>query len=377
MRRIVKRLGVFVFYDTTGIVDEYVIFLLDSMQEILSKLIIIVNGKIKEDDYSKLKKYTSYLYIRKNQGYDAGAYKDAFTKFLVDENWQEWEEILLWNDTFYGPVYSWKEIFCKMEKEKADYWGLSRWPGGKFPTGEEIPDHIQGYFLVCRRSLFQSIFWKKFWETMEYPKTYTEAIKEFEIKFSVYFSEKGFCNKAFTDIGGIQVAYGKNPYIFYIYDLITYIRFPIIKRRFFVFPCFEEVERVLSYLSDNTDYKVNMIYSHLKRLQGENRINLFSPFHLKQLEQFYNTHEKIFIYGCGKYGKNLAMYFQYRGWSYEGFLVTRETDKRRGVFVYKDMEFFLHDGIILALGKEAFNEVYPTIKGDLDITQLLLPEYRE
>ena len=99
-----KRLGVFVFYDASGIVDPYVEYLLESMKNIIQKLIIIINGEIKDEEYNKLKKYSQDIFIRKNYGYDAGAYKDVFMQFLTRKEQIKWDEIILFNDTFYGPL---------------------------------------------------------------------------------------------------------------------------------------------------------------------------------------------------------------------------------------------------------------------------------
>ena len=151
-----KRMGIFVFYDAMGVVDGYVEHLLESMQNEVQKLVVVVNGAIVGSSYQKLKKKSYEVYIRDNVGYDAGAYKDAVTKFLINEQMDKWDEILLFNDTFYGPIYPWKDIFQKMKRENIDFWGLSKFPKGNyFDTGEEIPEHVQGYaenLWLCRRS---------------------------------------------------------------------------------------------------------------------------------------------------------------------------------------------------------------------------------
>lgn len=120
------RRGIFVFYDANGIVDEYVEVLLKSMEEILTNLLIVINGEIKLDSLLKLGKYADRIFFRENKGYDGGAYKDVFLNFAKDDKWESWDEVILFNDTFYGPLFSWSEIFDKMSKVDVDFWGLSR-----------------------------------------------------------------------------------------------------------------------------------------------------------------------------------------------------------------------------------------------------------
>ena len=372
-----KRMGIFVFYDSQGCVDDYIEVLLHSLRDILQKIIIVVNGKVDNTGYRRLKKYATDLFVRENMGYDAGAYKDALMAYMSNEPWENWDEILLFNDTFYGPMHSWDNVFHVMDEKKVDFWGLSRHPkgGGKLSTGEEFPSHVQAYFLVCRQSLFLSIAWKEFWDNLKYPKTYSEAVESFEINFTKFFQEKGFQGSAFTDEMRIPVEYGKNPYLHYFRELIQNFDFPVMKRKVFCLTCLEETRKTIEYIKNNTDYDVNLLCTHVRRLCGNREIRPIEPFDSVQLEKFYNEHERVFIYGHGAYGKGLASYFRWRGWEYDGFIVSEEKGSKKGVLVFEHMEFDSKSGIILALGKQAFFEVYPMVKAKLDDDQLCCPPY--
>ena len=72
-----KRLGVFVFYDKDGIVDDYVIYLLNDLKENLDRLVIVCNGALTPDGRDRLEKISPEVYVHENHGYDVGAYKAA------------------------------------------------------------------------------------------------------------------------------------------------------------------------------------------------------------------------------------------------------------------------------------------------------------
>lgn len=373
--RTYKRMGVFVFFDIKGIVDDYVEVLLKSITEVLQELIIVVNGFITEVGYQRLRKITHKIYIRGNMGYDGGAYKDVFIDFLQEEELEQWDEVVMFNDTFYGPFFSWRETFERMEKEMVDYWGLSRFPKGNyFTTGKEIPEHIQGYFIVCRRSLFLADTWRKFWIRLEYPKTYQEAIENFEIFFTQYFSGQGYKNKALTDDEEGCMKYAENPTMWCFNDLICNNRFPIIKRKVFCMIHLDAVKNTIDYIRESTDYDVSLITKHLRRLYKENRIQPLMPFNPEKLYSFYKKHKRIYIYGHGVYGKGIARYFEYKNWKYDGFIVTENKESNENLLIYKEMKFGTEDGIILALGSSAFQEVYPIVKKDLDEKQMYYAE---
>ena len=50
-----KRMGIFVFYDAVGVVDDYAEVLLESMRKEVQKLIVIVNGTVESIGYQRLK----------------------------------------------------------------------------------------------------------------------------------------------------------------------------------------------------------------------------------------------------------------------------------------------------------------------------------
>lgn len=370
----INRMGIFVFYDASGIVDQYVDVLLNSMNNILQDLVIVVNGRIKDEDYFKLKKYSQKIFIRENYGFDAGGYKDVFTRFLLCQEWMQYNELVLFNDTFYGPFYPWEDVFNIMDKEHADFWGLSRYPGSNI-QGNIVDQHIQSFFLVCRKSLFASKRWEEFWNSLEYPMNLLEAISNFEINFSKYFIQNGFVCKAFIDIKMNALTYNINPYLDYAYNLIKDIQFPVLKKKVISLRYFLNAKQSLDYIAENINYDISLIYSNLKRLQKDGTINIIAPFNEIKLEKFYNTYKNIYIYGHGYYGQGMELYFEYKGWKYKGFIISEKEEKDNKIFAFRDIKFNKEDGIILALGRKTLKEVYLKIRNYLDKSQLLFPEY--
>ena len=50
----VRRIGIYVFYDSKGLVGKYVEKLLTDLSVVFNKLIIVVNGKIEKKELIKL-----------------------------------------------------------------------------------------------------------------------------------------------------------------------------------------------------------------------------------------------------------------------------------------------------------------------------------
>ena len=98
-----KRLGIFVFYDKAGIVDGYVTYLLSQMKSVLCRLIVVSNVQLNQKEKSKLLDYADEYFERENKGFDAGAYKDTLCNFIGWNEVKKYDELLLFNDTFYAP----------------------------------------------------------------------------------------------------------------------------------------------------------------------------------------------------------------------------------------------------------------------------------
>ena len=366
-----SRMGIYVFHDVDGIVDTYIEYFLKNIYKDFKKLLLVVNGKIEEMSKCRLEKYVSHVYIRENYGYDAGAYKDVFLNVIKENELQEYDEIVLMNNTFFGPFYAFNKIWNKFG-EDVDFWGLSRYTGGK---GEgDFPSHIQSYFIAIRKKLFLSRNFKLFWEEMSYPESFWDAVKEFEVKFTVYFQNLGFKSKSIIDEWLIneKISENINPSLSYAYSLIKEAKCPILKKKALGIDSVNYIEslQAIKYIEDNKFYDVNYIWESLYR----NTIS--SAFNYGELEKFFYSHSRIYIYGAGKFGKAVESYFRYKGWKFEGFFVSNlKEDIDENIFVYDKNKIRKSDGIILALGKKNIEEVIDKIQLDLTEEQLFIPKY--
>lgn len=366
-----KRIGIFAFYDKKGIADEYKLYLLKSLIPFLTDLIIVINGSIEDSELNKLREYTDDIFVRENRGYDGGAYKDVLTNKYREIEWLSYDEIILFNDTFYGPLFSWEAVFSVMSGAGSDFWGLSRNCGGTTAEGAIVTNHVQSFFLVVNKSMFQAPQWNEFWQQLEYSVSYASAVQCFEIRFTKYFADKGFRFSTWLDINdGAQYIEreGDNPYIKYAYDIIAKCHFPIVKYRAMSPVNCTNACAVLDYIEKNTDYDKGLILQHLTRLEQEGQLR---PFGISELERFVSEHSKVYIFGHGQYGRGLAEYFRMKDWEFCGFVVSAPgSDEEIGV---EDVALGERDGLIVALWEKGLKEVRGLLEGKFNADQLLFP----
>ena len=142
-----NRYAIFVFYDRDGIVDEYNYVLLHEIKKYVKKLLIICNGDVNENGISGLNQYADEVIVRPNKGFDITAYKLG----IFNEKYLElvkYDEVIIFNNTFFGPLYPFSEMFDYMNQKDIDFWGMTEFhevpfdPFGTIKYGY-IPKHIQ------------------------------------------------------------------------------------------------------------------------------------------------------------------------------------------------------------------------------------------
>ena len=366
-----KRMVIFVFYDFEGIVDGYVRYLLQSLEEISEKIVIVSNGRLDVKAKRVFESYTEYIYQRDNKGYDAGAYKDVFMNYLKDEDWQQWDEVIMLNDTFYGPVYPWQEVFNQMDHQNVDFWGMTKGAG----DGVIVTTHIQSYFLSVRKKMLISDAFHNFWVDMEYPENLSEAVINFEGKFTNYFCEHNFKYLTYMDVvgGDYNVDITKSPYIWYVLELLTITRMPLVKRKALTLDNIEKAIQAIEYISDHTEYDVNLIKEHMIRWDKHKKL---SPYSFHEIDDFCKRYPKVYIYGHGKQGHLVEEYLRWRNHVYEKFIVTEKTENDRDdVISYKELEMDDKTGIILAVGRFNLNQILPMLDKEISETHLLVPRF--
>lgn len=370
-----NRLGIAVFFDYDGVLDQYFELIVKEMSHLCQKLIIAINGNIQKESLTRVKKYTNDIWFRENKGFDAGAYKDILLNCFSIGQEKQFDELVLFNDTFYGPLYPLGDVWKHFENEDVDFWGITRYPGGEGPNGKEVSTHLQSYFLVIRKRMLHSEAFQIFWRDMQYPKDISQAILEFEVKFTEYFTKRGFYGKALTDLkkASYLEKWNTNPYTFYNFEMVRDMYVPFLKKKIFICwdPGYKNALAALKYVEENLNYDVHLIWNHIFRLGRDMRFPSWN-FYVK-IEEFYNTHKRVFIYGAGNYGKRIDAYFQYKKWTNSGFIISENQPMyNENILVYSDMKFEKDDGIIIAMSKKNTVEVYEKIRRDLTDLQLMV-----
>ena len=200
----IKRLAIYFFYDDDGVVDRYVLHMLDAVKRNCSDLFIVCNGKLNQEGRKLFLQYTPDLLVRENEGYDVGAFQEALEQKGWDEI-SEYDELILLDYTIMGPVYPFEEMFREMDGRDVDFWGITnsydKILSGKNISERERLEHrqIQTHFIAVRNALLKGREFKRYWKKLPEIKTLSEAVGYFEGHFTETFRSAGYSWTVYTD----------------------------------------------------------------------------------------------------------------------------------------------------------------------------------
>ncbi|MDR0853083.1 MAG: rhamnan synthesis F family protein [Clostridiales Family XIII bacterium] len=269
-----KRACVFVFYDKDGIADEYLRPYLSSLGAHVSRLLIVSNCEPTDEAKALFADYTNEVYVRENVGFDAAAYKFGLQQIGWDEI-PSYDEVILANDTVFGPVYPLGDMFEEMSNREADFWGITRHDEHHDdftrvnPYGY-IPAHIQTYFLVMRGRLLDSDILKAYWEGLPEIKTWEDAVGRHEAYFTKYLEDRGFTWDVYINNLEVDPEY-PNPTLLRPLLLLRDAKSPFVKCKLFNTDTLEinageQVPLAFDYIKTSTDYDEDLILQRIIRI---------------------------------------------------------------------------------------------------------------
>lgn len=271
-----KRLIIFLFYDSKGIVDDYIPYMLKDIKKNVSEIFVVANGKMNDAGKEKLAGIADTIWERENKGFDVWGYKESLEKIGWDKLYT-YDEVIMMNYTIMGPVDTFDEMFDTMSKTDVDFWGITKYhmvPIDPFECIEcgYIHEHLQSHFIAVRKPMLMSNEYRQYWEEMPMIKSYEESVAFHETRFTFTFEELGYKWVPYVDTTDIE-KFNYCPILKCPTQLIVEKRCPIFKRRSFMHNYLDFINdtvgeasyELMEYLKNHTSYDTNMIWDNLLR----------------------------------------------------------------------------------------------------------------
>ncbi|MER9587105.1 rhamnan synthesis F family protein [Mesorhizobium sp. M0276] len=273
-----RRLAIAFYYDQYGKVDDYYFHLIASLRPFVEKMLVVCNGPIDKEAQSRLSEAADSFLIRENKGFDVWAYRTGLEHIGWDEL-SRFDEILLFNHTFYGPIFPFSDMFSEMDRRSCDFWGISAHravrPNPIDVRRSELPFHLNSHFIAVRRSLHQSKAFRDYWTQMAPINSYMDSVAKHETVFTEHFQALGFTCSVLLDPERYKTPYPA----FMEPDKTLEDRSPILKRRLFFHDTLSlereaiNLPRALEIVENQSDYDLSLIWKSVGRLGPPRTLN--------------------------------------------------------------------------------------------------------
>jgi GT2 family glycosyltransferase len=130
----------------------------------------------------RLKQCCRAILIRCNEGYDFGSWKAAL--HWIKEDLNNIDQLVLTNDSFWGPITPLDNLFERLSSTDADVIGLT--------DDQMYTPHLQSAFLAFQRQVIQSDAFQSFWDQLEAWPRKRDLIKRYEVGLPVRLEKAGF-----------------------------------------------------------------------------------------------------------------------------------------------------------------------------------------
>lgn len=266
-----RRAMIYMFFNAHGEVPEYVPVKLRAFREHVDRLVVVCNGILMPEGREALDAVADEVHVRRNEGFDVWAYRAALVEYLGWDTLKGFDEVILANYTFYGPLFPLAEMFDAMGRRAVDFWGITGFvgPAPNFFTNEGfIPSHIQSYFIVVGSRLLRSPEFRAYWEEMKPIRSYVDSVLEHETRFTEWFEARGFRHGLYCD----PAQYPVRQAAYEAADLLVADRCPILKRKaFFNDPLNVDASDVrlreaVELVQQTSDYDVSLIWKDIARV---------------------------------------------------------------------------------------------------------------
>lgn len=282
-----KRLLLYVHYNKYDELSGHVLYQLEQLRPLFSKLIVISNSQLTKSATSTLKETgVDEVIQRENLGFDFAAWRDGMAH-VGFEDLTDFYSVTLMNDTCFGPLWDVSDIVEGFEERpNVDFWGMTNFRKTKY-----FDEHLQSYFMSFKKHVVASEAFQKFWTSI---KTFTDVqdvIDNYETRVTSVLLEAGYRYDAAFNTVAEEAGDLIHPDFSYYRPITTLEhKVPFVKLK--AFTDNEKKGRLLlDYIANLSTYPVALIKSHLNSYHSPDSLVILDEKIIEPSLKKYSRHE--------------------------------------------------------------------------------------
>ena len=239
-----------------------------------------------ESELNKIEDFTIKAISERHVEYDFGSYKRGYICAKENNILENYDYLILCNDSVYGPLFSLDSLFDKMKDHK--FGGLYRSKDIKIASHY----YIGSFFIIVKKEIFLSDIFLNFINSIKKEGDKNEIIKNYEFGISKLMIDSGINIEGLfldTDISN-------RPYfepLKLLNEGFPFIKKHILDKKITVPLNIEELKLIIQKIKKK--YDINMIVNNLNRTADANQIKyLFQRFKTFNFNVIHNKILNIF-----------------------------------------------------------------------------------
>ncbi len=247
-----KRICFVAGFDANGQIADYVVYLVKALSQFAD---VYYYGDFDADatELAKLKPYCVEAFAKRHGKYDFGSWQELI-HHVGRQKIAQYDELILTNDSCYGPLFDLAPLFEEMESRDNDFWGLT--------SAFHHHLHIQSYFVAFKKPVLESDVFYQFFDSIKPEKNVHAVCSKYEDRLTFVLDKSGFTHSTFIKYDDL----GSHPYMDAMNAIVGH-RFPLLKVKFFLGGIRDQgpVADWRGILTNVSDYPISLIENDLER----------------------------------------------------------------------------------------------------------------
>lgn len=258
-----NRLLLYVHYNKYQDLSSHVLFQLEKMSPLFSKVVFISNSQLSEQaaQLLKSKELVTDIIQRENEGFDFVAWRDG----MLSLGWEElaqYDSVTIMNDTCFGPLWDILPYYERYELDQTvDFWGMTN-----HRATPRFKEHLQSYFICFKQQVVASDAFKTFWSGVKSYKIVQDVIDYLESPVTNNFVDAGFTYAAVFDTTEADTLHMPLPdFSYYNVAQVLEHQVPFVKVK-----ALDGNQQQSSFIIDRiaqiSDYPIQLIVEHMSNI---------------------------------------------------------------------------------------------------------------
>lgn len=288
-----KRLLLYVHFNKFGELSSHVEYQLTQLRPLFSKIIFISNSGLSEQDEAKLRQavLVDQILRRENIGFDFAAWRDGMSHVGFEEL-KHFDSVTLMNDTCFGPLWDMGEVYNRFESNpEVDFWGMTN-----FRANKQFKEHIQSYYLSFSQRVVQSKAFQDFWIGVQNFTNVQDVIDHYETQVTTNLVDAGYRYQTVFNTVDVDTTGMLHPDFSYynptaiLKNKVPFIKVKTIDANQHITPY------ILQEIEDTTNYPVDLIVSHMSKINYPDFKYLLARKYIQPTEQVFSGTKKVAVH---------------------------------------------------------------------------------